>query len=373
MAGLSRGRAWLVALLLGLTALGGLVVVKQRGLSEGRAAAEEKWVPPASSADLERWYETLADDGRGYQEWLDAAELITRPRDEVHEVDERGIESVYHKRKKGDPPAPALGEPLRQRTPAVSDLLEQRITSLYSSSNGSHQRSAIFVARLLARWDARAALPVLQTLTRDLPQKFAADKPGDRRYWVTLAFEFADEREKLGDLAAYGEVSRWIETLSPAAAGAEGVCWELNARRKRPEVLALSRRWFEAKRGELSVLADVSELGGMVSEYTLVLPGLREYVLARLDDQSAHGAIEIEAEGMIWRRSGDMRTSYELPAGARPPKGGFTLRVCDQYAIDLSRIEGAPKFEAWGSASERDAQIKTLRGWVETQPLRDPR
>ncbi len=374
MVALSRARASFVALVaLAVFALAALAAY-ERGLvgKKSASAAEKKWAPPATSAELQRWYKALADDQRPYQEWIDAAELITRPRDEHHEFDERGIDNVWSLREKGAPPAPALGEPLRQRKPSVRNLIELRVTSMYASQDNFEQRATKSLAKFLARWDAPAALPMLQRLARELPQKFAAEKPAWRRYWATLAFEFADEREKLGDRAALGEVSHWVETLSPAAAGAEGVYSELEARRARPEIVAMSRRWFEAKRGDEFVVSDVIELQGAVSRYTLVLPGFREYVLARLDDQSDHGAIEVQTDGVTWRRSGDAQSGFELPAEVKPPKDGkFAMRLCDQYAIDLARIEGAPKFEPWRSARERDAQIAALRIWLVSQPLRD--
>ncbi len=367
MVRLKRGRVLLVVL---VVALAGVGVAAQRGVF-ARKNPEAKWDAPATSAELERWYKALADDHRPYGEWIVAAELITRPRDEHHEFDERGTDNVWSVREKGAAPAPALGEPLRERQPRVSDLIQRRIAWMYATTDSQTQRGALSFAKLLVRWDAAAARTTMQKLARELPQKYAAERADYRRYWGSAALELAEAREHLGDRQAFSEAARWVASLSfVEQADTMGYLAE---HRRRPEVAELCAKWFDPTRRDLPILSDEFSLQGMVTDYTLVLPSLREYVLGQLGDRNAHGAIEIEEGGSVVRKSNWSR-SYDLPPEVAAGKQrAFPLRVCDQYAIDLSSIQGAPKFEAWRSESERDAQIEALAVWVRAQPLRDRR
>lgn len=282
---------------------------------------DKKDIPAA-----ERWYRALANDDLSGDEWLQAAENITRPED-VRVVQgsmfpTSGI-SIPH-RETGQIPA-MCGEMLRnKKNPSVSELLATRAEQLLSereSGSGdeilSRMYNACGIVDSLAEWDIEAV--------------------------------------RSGDADAIHEYAEWIR---------KNIIFK--------PVSVLEPMWLFPEHPDINDLAewmfnhdDSPWDWDICSEYlTSPLVGtqsFQKHIIRQLSNKKTAGyALIKDYKIEIFTNSGEVMmpaATYEGDPLCPDPGGTVEFRVCDVYAHALSDNDGIPEIEYFWPEKERDRAV----------------
>jgi hypothetical protein len=151
----------------------------------------------------------LADDDAGTESWRQALHCIALPDNVLY-----GEDSMLFTKLEGGEAVGLAGEPLRARSPSVTELASQRIRELEDDVHISDRCSMTLD---LATWDLDAALPVLrEQMARELAQWSEEDEYEAERRAVCIA-EYTVARVEANDAAALDEFADWIVRTSPEA------------------------------------------------------------------------------------------------------------------------------------------------------------
>jgi hypothetical protein len=327
----------------------------------------------------ERWYATLADDSATDNEWLQAAELITRPADvEVTPSSMFGGGWVMTPARKPGQKIALRGEALRSKSaPNVGDLLAQRLKALCGGQDDSYSRrlrSAQTLAEALIAWDGKAHLDDLRQYTEALIARYGAQKQG-REYLGELIASICGKRMDLDDERAYAEYIQWIQGTDPQemSFGVRTIFDPIWRHAGRPDMTALAEKLFNGEGSPWNPLFRTDKRGSgnyqmndLLTTPLVSLPAIRKQLLRQLEDQGRAGTVKVTSGGgLSISGDGGWQTGTSLKEVEDPlaPEAGKSLefRVCDYVAWQLVRIDGFPRFELYWPQAKRDETIKQVR------------
>jgi len=337
----------------------------------------------------ERWYRTLQDDKAGQAAWLQAAaNIVTPPGEYAHPF------GLSHSVSFGAPRGKekrAAGESLRAKTrPSVSELMTRRTREITEEARalrwlvwniaGSAQ-----MALALARWDARAALPLLREQTRlCLDVKSADEQEVSQAGPILVALTLS--RVRLADAAALPQYAAWMRR-APLTSLFHGEMTLLEPLVRYPRNAAMENLnnwlWNDAQSPWSRFLGGktVSFLDDVFETPLLRTPGFKKHVLRELVNTAYLGTIRLNKPENINSRgelaivlnakgfSMDMGEGAVKPDPFKPAPGVTgTFRVCDFYAWMLYRRQKqwkhAPRFELYWPQAKRDAAVRQSAAFV---------
>lgn len=342
------------------------------------------WIKNRAIPMTERWYRTLRDDAAG-SEWLGAASMIVAPVDEPR----RAMFGARITPATG----PMQGEALRsRRDPSVSELMARRALETARApgpraTSEPQLQNAAELALRLARWDLRAAPPVLRNVANQA-----------RR---AIEWNHAHNYHQDQGLEEFLATSAVIEARAGERAGLDAYAADIrkdDPREQHLRVLRFEPMWTfpddpairdaahwlfndPASPWSAFIRAPGREALGYffqdTSLYTSPLlgsAGFREAVIAAVANKSPMGTV---------RRNQDRTVQWETDFGN---SGGFeaaeadlegipvgearTFRACDYIAWQVSTIEGAPRCELYWPADQRDDAVAACAAYLKTYGAR---
>lgn len=366
-----------------------------RGL-EGRIVVANQirayWEKNRGVPLADRWYRTLADDVGGSSGWLQAAGNIVRHENVSVIPGSTAFGSVLTTTlPKGTQPK-LRGEALRDRKdPSISELMAQRVRDLDPGDpidprtrNASGVTAANQMARMLAEWDPKAALPVLKARVKRCASVVQAGQKANQRYYgmETTIAEMTELRAKLGDQQALADYAEWVRTVTPDHFDFLPISMFAPLWRNpdHPALKAAAAALFAAPkspwnppvwRGEPTV--PEGHRRELFSTPLLGLESFRTLVLRALADRTEVGTIEVDATGRVVVIQGNYRTTYSeervVSSGEfsgdpddksrpfQPGAGAMPLRMADKACEKLEQLEGIPRFQKQWSLDRRDRAI----------------
>ncbi len=270
----------------------------------------------------ERRYRTLRDDSAGDMRWLNAAREI---------VLSGNVSFAFATRPRQSPPPLMQGEELRaRRDPSVSELLTRRIADIVRASDPLRSnywklRFASELAFILARWDSKAALPVLRSIMPKCREMIELKRKGDANTSSWPSRDLAQLtviRAEVGDREALDEYAAWIRTAVPKELEDQGIeCWEpISSYPDHPRIAEVARWLFNDPASPFVPLLRAS--GGWHRSL------LRQFQLRHIT--APHG-------GRIPRRP-DRRDGWNVRDRDGPPRWARHDRVQDERR-SLARLE----------------------------------
>jgi len=335
----------------------------------------------------ERWFRVLADETAGPGRWVQAATRIVGPTDAPgRRLDASDFLALFVR--VDGPPKPRFAGLVSRKNPSVTELLAQRMKQLAVKKFPAHLRASCEMGLLLALWDPKGAARPLREGTDPLRKawKNLEDPSADGELGPCLAV-LSVARGASGDEQAFDEYASWIRAIDPAtvplnAGTLRTLLAPLALRPTRPSIVAAGRAMFGTKTSPWAVRIRRGERDDLLDPALLPIPGMRELVLAALENQSAVGTIELDAYGGAeWGLdgAGDFDREHEQvdprDPGAAPSHTKMPLRTCDHVAAVLSRRIGlAAPFRMYWIETRRDDAIAALRAFVVTksEPPRAP-
>ncbi len=327
---------------------------------------------------VERWYQALANDQAGAQGWGEAAGNITR-RENVTVVPSSSAftSTVSTEPKPGEVPR-LRGESLRVgHTPTVSDLMIRRAESLVRLGQ---ENPAIAMAGTLQVWDQAASLPTLKDVSRLIRTRLAASKGGaswvEQNLVIALA-DFTVDRVRLGDPTAAEEYAALIRTTKPERFETR-ILETLEPFYRLPDNPTLRNaadHLFNDPGSSWSTLYQPGRKYSFTGHLSLLdspmirVPGFRRAIKGWLSDPTETGIAEVGPDqGISSQLKSGMqmgRSTQRVAPLAPAPGTKFPLRVADQVASELTRLEGCPDFQLIWPISKRDDAIAALPAFLD--------
>ena len=326
---------------------------------------------------VERWYQTLRNDGADPGAWSEAAGNITQ-RTNVRVVPGSSAftSTVTTQPKPGETP-PFRGESLRQdHDPSVTQLLIRRAEAL-AQTNGISP--ALALAAMLHAWDPAASLPTLQRVSLVVATNFTPQRDGNHwevAHQITRYADFTLDRVRLGDQAALADFVTLIRQTEPATFE-QNLLPPLEPFYRLPAdpTLAAAAEWLF--NDPASRWANLYQAGrrfswrknlDLIRSPLIRVPGYRRAVLAALDDRTPIGTLTVQPDGKVASQTNEYSssdiTSNQVDPDVPPPGTTAPYRVADQVAEQVARLDGAPAFEVFWPIARRDATIATLRAYL---------
>jgi len=311
----------------------------------------------------ERCYQILRDDRAPLDSWCQAAATIGSA---ANPNADRGFVIDSRQPLVGLVPRPKMPvEPLRtKKNPSLTELLEQRLGEVPSTLEQP-------MLAALVDWDPKAALKLLQELTKDTNRD---NDPGARRHILhgplrtTPKNGLVLKRAKLGDPTALPEYAIWAKAHATDDGGYFAPLLQFP---DDPAIHGLAQWLFNDPASPLKSVA-----GRMVNQYSagaspfvqlLVVPAFRDQVVRLLADRSPAGRVTIDGgaekiELLIDGKVVAVDNAFPRNSSDAPPNATNDFRVCDLVARNLSAIRGLPRCELYAPVVERDrAAAECLR------------
>ncbi len=333
------------------------------------------WEKTRSIPLVERWYRTLLDDSAGSTRWLEAAGAIVSP----------DVEEGMPFPKPGT--RPMKGEPLRVgRDPSVTALMLRRAGQIERTGDPQTSRDRGFagacqMGSLLASWEERASLPLLEDLMKgcrarsDRWRDQKDQQDADQGLATSLA-AFTRIRVRLGDLEALDEYAAWLRTTTPKMLE-YGTLQSLQPLLSHPDhaALASAGRWLfnDPKSPWVPVLPEARgqqapHFENLFASPLIVVAGFREGVLAGLADKTPLGTVERGEKRSIRRKIKDVPTttfsSSDLDLEGVAVGVEYPFRRCDYLASNLSGLEGCPPFSLFWPEARRDEGVAACAAYL---------
>jgi hypothetical protein len=312
----------------------------------------------------ERYFRVLADDRAKPEAWAHAASVLMEREDVAHAGGSMVWSGATVRTKpKSDK---IVAESLRgRRNPSLTDLLVKRV------GQSGELELATHLALQLAKWDRKAALPIVKE------QMKRSRKGGKDAFFLDLVNACG------GDQAALDEYADWLRALKRPDPDRDSrfhwgnTLYPLRTYYRHPRLAEASDWLFNdpsspwvpylkpQERGGASYLTDLYEFG------FVGIPAVRKAFLRDLADRKHLGTTEYDSRG---RRSYDIpgiTNSYEtgypwrdVSLPAQGVKGRF--RVCDWVAYKMSEyFDGAPRCELWWPEEKRDRAVAACKAFLE--------
>jgi hypothetical protein len=268
------------------------------------------------------------------------------------------------------------GEPLRDRTPSVSSLLDRRARELLTREGGLEAATALALA--LARWEPAASLPV----ARDVSRRWEAEVARGEGFQTSIGglriAELTLARVAAQDGGALAEYAAFMRRVTPALLDSyvADALAPLRARPDDPALAALGTHLFGDDRSPWVPRIGVPDGGPETYHLMRFLDGealaemvriaaFRGMLVRRLDDTRRVGRARREDNGVRIELA-DGSSSWYGVSEPRPPGDWQEIRACDYVAARVSTLPGAPAFGLDRPLAERDAARRALRHHLRT-------
>jgi hypothetical protein len=342
------------------------------------------WSRYGPVAEINRWFLILSDDSAGDRAWEDAIAQIVR-------VESGGLRwplyDIEILRQLTNPVPRLRGESLRLRqNPSVTELMLKRATMWTPRSDwgpfGPAER--VRFCQLIARWDPRAALPMLRQLMEDLLRESRARPPSsDFAARAQGILVMTLERARAGDRAALDDYATWLRGLTSAAYRSWQDSFYTSREHSPFEPFWLFRDHatlattadFLFQHSESPLQPDLSLTNGLRSlavraagtPLVTVAP-FRSWLFLLLADKTVVGTNSVDYTGEVKYHDSLARGSYRGPSPDRTRCElirPVTYRLCDSVARQLSRWPHMPEIQLYWHESVRDEAVercvRTLR------------
>lgn len=325
----------------------------------------------ASLSHAERWFQELANDSANPTQWLVAATRIVGPTDAPKDTVSPADLLHLFLRTDGIPP-PRMSELSAKKNPSVLDLFHKRMQSLSSLPSSDDVETSCSLGVLAALWDAKlAAQPLADEVTRI--RKVLAKPPRSKTLVECLAVLYV-ARAAGGDEKSLDEYAHWIRDLSPddAPRPLDTLITPMAWASKRAAIVEAGKAMFGKKNSPWATLLRRRGMDSLLDPRFVVVPGMRDMLLAALDDQTVIGQISIDPRGWYTITPKD-KDAFEEEEGAADTADlgrvalGTTLplRVCDPIAFELGRRAiPAIKFRVYWPEKEKNAAIQAMRAYL---------
>jgi hypothetical protein len=350
------------------------------------AEIRQRWERVNGKGREEAWLAVLADRNLTCKLWLDAARRIVARvhRDEAGKIVEPKDIAPYNAalpvvETDDDLALPMAGEVLRgERYPSVTELLATRSDT--SAAAAQAQESRYFdwepVCKLtlcLARWDPKAAVPVIHrrlvelgALTRMLPV--------DRRRLSFLAEPMADLFEAglqpREDEAIVQDYVAWLRATRPTdfELFQSSIFMPLWRHPDNPKMAELARWLFLA---EESPWNPIHEMEKPLAAYAMIYSPLvgvaafRDSIKRQFSNTASIGHFEIRERFISTSvvNAGGRHVDLHYAADIEMMKKSDryqSLRACDFYALETSTLEGSPRYELYWPEKRREAARREM-------------
>jgi hypothetical protein len=356
------------------------------------AAMTYYWKERMGHSLQEQWLLTLADDHRGSNEWLEAAQNIVRPANLHPEPHGRGIYMLGSYEPNGS--TAMAGESLRNnRNPSVTQLLEKRMDQLVGEDENQQQNclnDALDIADALMTWDPKGGAEPARVLCNKVIE--IEQQQTDNSYkwekmsrFMRLVTSVADS----GDSNILNDYARWVKAMNVnqvlLMSSDQGTFFNPPIRNwflplwKYKDAAAIKpladylfsdahSPWFHYFRTPSEWSGDINLRGAVPS--ILVTP-IVQFKAVR--DLEVHGLMDQTQIGFASRTNGQTTVSLGSPPATTAPSKGLSatgspttdapVRVCDVYANwltghnGISGIEGMRDFDFMWPQHRRDEAV----------------
>jgi hypothetical protein len=354
-----------------------------RGL-EGRkkvaSAIRAYWNRFGALPPEERWYLILSDDRASPGHWMQAAGNIVQPVDVfLTRGSTFGSNLVtIPEREKGERPR-LRGEKLRnKKNPSVTELFIRRINILSRSGKPGSEwlyrmGDACRLVDYLVDWDPHSALPVLRKQVQRCRDYLAREGKDSDSFGILgpAIARFTRARLKAGDDRALDDYAEWIQTVGPKSASHSFTkvlrpMWEHPTH---PAIRAAARALFTAPSPWTRRFLRAFNTHELAITPLVGVAGFRDRLLVELTDRRRAGKMTLNEQGIGWP---EVEGAYSGGSGVHSrgdplaPKPGVEsiFRVCDFYAWQLSKLEGAPRCELYWPEKARDQGVAACIAFV---------
>lgn len=300
----------------------------------------------------ERWYRTLADDAAGAARWIEAAENIVRPADEIVNGGVRFIPF----RTRGVVPS-MTGESLRAKAgPSVAELLARRLRELAGASDDDWDHGLCATNRIafaLARWDGKENADALRDFSAVMVQRLAGKTHTRDQITRAIAGLFG-KRMDCGDARAFDEYAEWIAGIvrRPHDDPAPVVFQPMWRHPDQPAIAAAAERMFARDGSPWRPLfhkgAGAQAACELMRTPLAGVSAFRKDLQLGLRDRTPIGTARITRDGWCEMTVDDGwiggDRSFLKSDPLAPPRGTkVRFRICDLYANTLAELSGTPR------------------------------
>lgn len=336
------------------------------------------WNANKGKSRAERLLEILRDDAGNWRQWQEAASQIVRPNDIRVTGEWIGIPDA----KPGQEP-PIVGEELRSKSnPTVSEILSKRAlqvagTGELTSSTGYFEvAEAQRIGISFAIWDLKASLPTLAKLSQRAIEVTDSDRGGNA---IASIFEPAalviGHRIRGGDETAWNDYEKLLGNFKPDSffsALLFSPLWEKAAHHRARTIaknVLLDRQstFMQAVLKNGSVHHSFTEL---IASPLLKVDEFRTSLKQLLANKTVVGFAIRDQNGYRYKiaeQGGSGSRGLKFPS-ADPSKIGddADYRVCDQIAIIVSTLKGAPFYNPVLPDAQRDKVLTELATYLDS-------
>lgn len=334
------------------------------------AKLRKYWSENGQLSFAERFYETLQDDNAGWRRWIEAAESIVM-KGNVR----RGNAIRLHP----NPGTQLLaGESLRsKKNPSVTDLFTKRAFGLLAKEPQTFEiYHALLLAKLHFEWDRKAALPLLQDVSRQSMALFLTENGYNHvSFSVNVLTDNLRLRQRLNDPTVIQDYATWLKqfrTRQHRGYDHDRVLAFLVENQAHPLLQELPSILFESPDSGWNLEMWATEnpiannLENLAISPLITLPAFQRGLIKVLKNKTVAGTAWVEVGSEMYRDlegsgSNDQLSQAELKDPFLPPaKEKRSFRICDHLARRLSLLEGAPPFLRTWPTSKKDEAIQEL-------------
>jgi len=338
-----------------------LLTILQAGFSGGAKEMRAYWNKYKNMNLDERCYAILKDDSaRG--RWLEAAAHITQS---VNVTTFPGGFSTSMP-EPTNAPVRLRGEALRGKSnPSVSELMARRALEIPEGDPNSYDLSgACEMGLKLSVWDAKAAEPVVKTLSKRCATvlKYSGAQMGGLLTKLSIA------RAKSGDPEAFDDYAAWLPTASPEQMG-HSVLEFLAPLEQFPTNIVLrtaAEKMFADTNSVWSRLPwQKSGSDNPASSGLFNVPAFRNLLVRELDRKEVCGSVTWQSPGMVnysmsnyWSGS----FGYSFPEAPQTTNGtSADLRWCDWIALSLSNGKHIASYNPFAPIPQRNEALEKAK------------
>jgi hypothetical protein len=318
----------------------------------------------------------LADPQMTCKLWLDAAKKIISPVGHPPATKSlNGVPDIVV-----DDTRPMAGEVLRgMKNPSVTEVLVKRSDDSARlaklAESGFDWGPVCELTTCLAKWDHKAAVPVIHRRFADLFTSIEDDFPfqGHAHDLTAPVANMIDAGLQAGedDLLVHDYVA-WMRATTPSDFHffEPLVFMPLWRHPDNAKMAELARWLFLAQDSPWHPLHELKPIKWeeAITSPLVGVPAFRELLKRELANTSPIGDFQVCRGGLSTdvRNSGGGRASYYAPDVDVPESGvKGPLRACDYYAAEVSRLEGSPRYEMYWSEKRREAAGKEMSRFLD--------